>query len=50
MLTERVLLQMNIHTYCLVALLLFVLLVLLLLLLKVDLRLVEIEDDLGIMS
>lgn len=44
MLTEQVLLQMNIHTYWLVALLLFVLLVLLLLL-KVDLRLVEIEDD-----
>lgn len=44
MLTEQVLLQMNIHRYWLVAQLLFVLLVLLLLL-KVDLRLVEIEDD-----
>lgn len=49
MLTERVLLQMNIHAYLLVALLLFVLLVLLLLL-KVDLRLVKLEDDLGIMA
>lgn len=49
MLTERLLLQMNIHRYRLVALLLFVLLELLLLL-KVELRLVKTEDDLGIMS